>query len=246
MEERLNAYIAKRSRWSRRAIDALIDSQQVMVNGRIATLGQKVSDADVIMVSGETISTNRELPTYYMLNKPIGWITTTASGSQDNVMAMLPPTPRVYPVGRLDVSSSGLLLLTNDGELAVRLTHPRYQHEKEYEVTVAEPIGDADLEQFRNGMLLAGEFTLPAKVKRLTTTTFRIAIRQGRNRQIRRMCEARAHTVVSLRRTRIVSLQLANLPVGQWRTLTKDEVHHLREAVGLSTITPPPITTSPS
>ena len=245
MEERLNAYIAKRSRWSRRAIDALIENQQVIVNGRMATLGQKVSDTDAITVNGEPITSNRELPTYYMLNKPIGWITTTAD-SQDNVMAILPPAPRVYPVGRLDVASSGLLLLTNDGELAIRLTHPRYQHEKEYEVTVAEPISDADLEQFRNGMLLAGEFTLPAKVKRLTQTTFRIAVRQGRNRQIRRMCEARGHTVVSLRRTRIVSLLLANLPVGQWRSLTKDEVHHLREAVGLSTITPPPITTSPS
>ncbi|PJE75814.1 23S rRNA pseudouridine synthase F [Candidatus Uhrbacteria bacterium CG10_big_fil_rev_8_21_14_0_10_48_11] len=232
MPERINKFIAARSQWSRRQADELIARGLVTVNGTPVTPGATVTDADTVTVNGMTISAPAAL-LYLMLNKPIGYITTTDRRMSDNVLDLVPSTQRLFPVGRLDVLSSGLLLLTNDGELTNRLTHPRFEHEKEYVVEVDKTLTEDKLDVLRHGIRLRDKLTLPAKVRRLTDRGFSIAIREGKNRQIRRMCEYVGYNVINLRRTRVLSLSLGNLTVGRWRYLSAEEITHLRRDTGL-------------
>lgn len=234
---RINKYLSDQGFCSRREADRLIASGKVRINGRVAKLGDQVEAKDEIVVIGHAKTDERPERVYILLHKPVGYITTTDRKAKDNVLDLVPSKARLFPVGRLDVASSGLLLLTNDGELANKLTHPRYEHEKEYEVRVEEPLGrsptgesitDAELDKLARGVTLDDGPTLPAKIKRLATDRFTITIREGRNRQVRRMCAAIGHEVRTLKRIRLGSLELGELASGKWRELTAKEIKALR------------------
>ncbi|MBU0625438.1 rRNA pseudouridine synthase [Patescibacteria group bacterium] len=226
MKERINKYLSAQGICSRREADRLLTAGRVTVNGQPVSVGTKVSSDDQIEIDGELIN-NQPVKIYIILNKPVGVITTTDQRRPDNVINFIHLSERVFPVGRLDVLSSGLLLLTNDGELANRLTHPRYRHEKEYDVTVEQAVTDDQLELLKTGLKLADGPTLPAKVRRFDANRFRIVLREGRNRQIRRMCEALGLEIRRLKRVRVHTLKLGRLPIGHWRELTKKEVTEL-------------------
>ena len=168
-----------------------------------------------------------------MLNKPAGVIVTTDQSKKDNVIDFINIQERVFPVGRLDVKSEGLLLLTNDGVLANRLMHPKYEHEKEYVVLVDRPLDMKDIKRLQTGVDLDDGITLPAKVRKMDDNRFAIILREGRNRQIRRMCEALGYRVEALTRTRILTLRMpSTYPVGNWRSLTESEIRELKKAIG--------------
>lgn len=210
----------------------LISAGRVTVNGEVAVLGRRVdTDHDRVEVDGAPIGLKPGL-VYYLLNKPTG-VVTTASDPQGRptVVEMVPAEPRVYPVGRLDVMTEGLLLLTNDGDLAHRLAHPSHGVEKEYLAEVeGEPSAGA-IRRLREGVELDDGITSPAKVSQPDPGVLRITIHEGRNRQVRRMCEAVGHPVLRLVRVRIGPLRDAGLQPGEWRELTQGEVRSLVEAV---------------
>jgi 23S rRNA pseudouridine2604 synthase len=224
VKTRLNKHLADRGICSRRKADALIASGAVLVNGKTATLGMLVDETDDVRLrGGKTVAVARPKTVYYAFHKPVGIITSVDPRARDSVLTAAKVPERVFPVGRLDVASSGLLLLTNDGRLSERITHPRYHHEKEYVVSVSRPIGDAALERMAGGMMILGSMTKPARVTRVDDRTFRIVLTEGRNRQIRRMCEAVHREVTSLRRVRVMNVLLGDLPEGATRPLTAEE-----------------------
>jgi 23S rRNA pseudouridine2605 synthase len=232
--ERLQKVLARAGVASRRASEELISAGRVSVNGHTARLGQRVdSEQDQVSVDGVPIAIRAGL-VYYLLNKPRG-VVSTASDPQGRptVTGLVPAEPRVYPVGRLDAESEGLLLLTNDGELTHRLTHPSFGVEKEYLVSVTgRPSGGA-IRALRNGVQLDDGMTAPARVSQVEPSMLRITIHEGRKRQVRRMCEAVGHPVDRLVRTRIGPLRDRSLSPGKWRRLTAPEVRKLeREAFG--------------
>jgi len=233
---RLNRYLAACGVASRRKAEALIEAGRIALNGtRVTELATFVNpDVDEVTVDGKQVS----LPsssTWILLNKPEGIVTTAADPQgRQTVLSLVPSEPRVFPVGRLDRDTSGVLLLTNDGALAHRLLHPRYHIEKEYEVVVEGKVPTAALQSLRRGILLEGETrpTSPAKVRVVSAgppyTRLRMILGEGRNRQVRRMLEAVGHPVLQLRRVRIGPVTLGDLPVGSWRLLTGEEVRALR------------------
>lgn len=227
MSVRINKYLAEQGYCSRREADRLIQAGRVLINDRPAKLGDTVEEGDRVNVKGRSIK-KREGPVYIMLNKPVGYITTSDRRSRQNVMELVQLEKRVYPVGRLDVSSSGLLLLTNDGELANRLMHPRFEHEKEYLVDVDHELDERAIRALRNGVALEDGKTLPGKATQTGPRTVRLTIREGRNRQIRRMMEALGYEAVGLMRIRIGELKMQHLRPGQWRHLKPSEVKLLR------------------
>ena len=222
---------------SRRAAEKLMAEGRVSVNGRtIFELGTKADPAvDDIRVDGRRIK-SAERPRYILLNKPRGYVTTRSDEKRRKTVIDLLEGVReyVYPVGRLDYDSEGLRLLTNDGELAAQLTHPRHQLERTYEARVAGMPDERALEKLRNGVPLDGKRTLPADVlavnkeRRDTDAVLLITIREGRNRQVRRMCEAVGHPVQRLKRTKFGPIADRKLPVGAWRDLTAEEVRRLK------------------
>ena len=231
---RINKYLSEHGYCSRREADRLIAAGKVFINDEPAGLGDKVTEDDLVRVDGR----DRKKPpkkVYILLNKPVGLISTTDKNSKDNVVDYVGYPERLYPVGRLDVKSEGLILLTNDGVLANRMMHPRYEHEKEYVVKVNRPISRRDVVQMQHGVELEDGVTLPAKVRHMDDYTFAIILREGRNRQIRRMCEALGYEVTSLKRTRVLSLKMpTTYPVGHWRHLTEFEVRDLKKATGMN------------
>ncbi len=227
MATRINKFLSQRGYCSRREADKLIESGKVRINGRRARLGDSVERDDEVVIIGKEYLEKPD-SVYIMLNKPIGVITTTDRSKQDNVIGFLGLKDRVFPVGRLDVESSGLLILTNDGALAQRLTHPKYGHEKEYEVKVAGEVTEDQLNKLRKGVRVGGKRTLPARIRRVGPNRFGIVIRQGRNRQIRKMCAAVGLHVLALKRTRVHTLKLGRLRIGQWRPLTREEIAQLK------------------
>ncbi|PIR52983.1 rRNA pseudouridine synthase [Candidatus Peregrinibacteria bacterium CG10_big_fil_rev_8_21_14_0_10_49_10] len=238
MQERLQKILSARGICSRRKAEEYILQGLVTVNGQKAELGQKADpEVDDIQVDGKVVEARKDL-LYYVLNKPAGVVTTNANREdQITVRDILPPKlqGKIVPVGRLDKETTGLILLTNDGVLAYRLTHPKFDHQKEYEVTVQKKIFDGALVKLQNGMTIAGEKTKPAGIKRINTTTFRITLTEGRNRQIRRMCQKVGSPVVTLKRVRIETLTDDRLHEGQLRELTKKERSDLLYRVGLET-----------
>ena len=235
-EERLNKVLARAGISSRRKAEAFIVSGRVAVNGEVVReLGTKVDPArDEVAVDGAPIGA--ETREYWALHKPIGVITTTDDPwGRPTALDLVPSTGRVYPVGRLDADSSGLLLFTNDGELAFRLTHPRFEHEKEYHALAGGRPDAAALERLRRGVELDGRPTAPAAVEVLGPeqggTWLRIVIHEGRNRQVRRMLEAVGHPVVRLVRIRIGPIALGALPEGAARPLAPEERQALRALV---------------
>ena len=229
---RLQKVLAQAGLGSRRTCEELIERRRVRVNGEVAVLGRRVDpEVDVVEVNGAQIGVKPGL-VHYLLHKPVGVITTaTDPQGRPTVVELVPTEPRVFPVGRLDADSEGLLLLTNDGDLTHRLTHPSFGVDKEYLVEVeGEPTRGA-LARLRDGIDLDDGRTAPAKVAQLDGRLLRITIHEGRNRQVRRMCEAIGHPVVRLVRTRIGPLTDRTLKPGEWRALTQDEVRALERAV---------------
>ncbi len=228
---RLQKVLAQAGLGSRRACDELIDAGRVQVNGERARPGQRVDpEVDVVEVDGAQIGVRPGL-VHYLLNKPAGVITTASdTHGRPTVMDLVPAEPRVFPVGRLDGDTEGLLLLTNDGDLTHRLTHPSYGVDKEYLVEVEGNPHRGVVTRLREGVELDDGVTAPAKVAVLGDHLLRITIHQGRNRQIRRMCEAVGTPVVRLVRTRIGPLTDRTLKPGEWRPLTQDEVRALERA----------------
>ena len=230
--ERLQKVLARVGIGSRRVCEDLIAEGRVLVDGEMAVLGRRVDpETALIEVDGAPVGVRPDL-VHYVLNKPAG-VVTTADDPQGRptVVGLVPNEPRVFPVGRLDVDTEGLLLLTNDGELAHRLTHPSYGVEKEYVAEVEGLPTRAVLRRLREGVELDDGPTAPARATLVDPSVVRLTIHEGRNRQVRRMCEAVGHSVVRLVRTRIGPLAERSLAPGAWRELTGDEVRSLQRAV---------------
>jgi 23S rRNA pseudouridine2605 synthase len=229
---RLQKVLAQAGLGSRRTAEEMIERGRVRVNGERAELGRRVDpDADVIEVDGAQIGTKAGL-VHYLLNKPAGVVTTAADPQgRPTVVELVPAEPRVFPVGRLDADTEGLLLLTNDGDLTHRITHPSYGVEKEYLAEVASEPSRGALRALRQGVELDDGITAPAKVAVVGDRLIKLTIHEGRNRQVRRMCEAVGHPVVRLVRTRIGPLAERSLAPGEWRALAQDEVRALERAV---------------
>jgi 23S rRNA pseudouridine2605 synthase len=229
--ERLQKVLARAGFGSRRACEELIAEGRVTVDGEPAGLGRRVDvERHRVEVDGVPVSLRPGL-VYYLLNKPRGVVTTASDPEgRPTVVALVPAEPRVFPVGRLDADTEGLLLLTNDGDLAHRLTHPSFGVEKEYVAEVEGRPGPGVVRRLREGVELDDGPTAPAKVALLAPQVLRIAVHEGRNRQVRRMCAAVGHPVRRLVRTRIGPLADRRLPPGEWRALTRAEVRALEVA----------------
>lgn len=231
---RLQKFLAEAGVCSRRRGEAYIREGRVKVNGRVVSqMGVKIDpDKDVVEVSGRVVAS--AVPDIYiMLNKPEGYISSCRHAKRKIVLDLIDIPHRIYPVGRLDMDSTGLLLLTNNGRLHYHLTHPSFDHEKEYIVKTKTPISDTDLDMLSKGVKLDGKPTRPALTIRQGSHEFRIVLQEGRNRQIRRMGEAVGNEVVHLHRIRMATLQLGNLPAGQWRYLSETEIEELKQFCGL-------------
>jgi 23S rRNA pseudouridine2605 synthase len=227
-EERLQKVLARAGFGSRRRCEELITSRRVLVNGEVPILGAKVDlERDEVILDGTRVVVS-DANVYYLLNKPVG-ILTTASDPQrrKTVMSLVPKNPRVFSVGRLDMNTEGLLLLTNDGTFAHQLQHPSFGIEKEYLVELAETPSDSAISQLRKGIELDDGLTAPARVSRVGDKGLRIVIHEGRNRQVRRMCEEVGYNIKRLVRTRIGSIVDQKLRPGEWRDLKPQEVHEL-------------------
>jgi len=233
---RLNAFLARAGVASRRKADELIRDGRVRVNGRAGELNTVVGKHDVVEVDGERVA--RQALAHLLLHKPPGVVTTARDPQgRPTVVDLVPSEPRVVPVGRLDADTTGALVLTNDGELAHRLAHPRYGVPKVYEADVDGSPSREALDALRDGIELDDGRTAPAEVRVLSTSRRRsrieLTLHEGRNRQVRRMLEAVGHPVRRLHRPRYAGLDLDGLQEGQWRTLTRGQVESLRRAVGL-------------
>jgi 23S rRNA pseudouridine2605 synthase len=229
---RLNAYLARAGVASRRGADELIKAGRVTVNGSPGQLNTFVGSRDRVAVDGRPVE--RQELAHVLLNKPRGTVTTLRDPEgRPTVVDLVPGSPRVVPVGRLDVDTSGVLLLTNDGPLAHRLAHPRYGVEKAYLADVEGEPGDDVLRRLATGIELEDGRTAPARVRRVAPSRVELVLHEGRNRQVRRMLEAVGHPVRRLRRTRYAGLGPGRLRPGEWRALTRDEVAALRRLVGL-------------
>jgi 23S rRNA pseudouridine2605 synthase len=228
---RLNAYLARAGVASRRAADDLIKAGRVTVNGEPGQLNTFVEQADHVEVDGRPVSPQRLA--YVLLHKPAGVVTTARDPhGRPTVVDLVRHEARVVPVGRLDADTTGALVLTNDGPLAHRLAHPRYGVEKVYEVEVEGEPTDEQLRQLREGVQLDDGRTAPARAKRHGPHTLELALHEGRKHQVKRMCAAVGLPVRRLHRPRYAGLELGDLPAGQWRELTDEEVRHLRVATG--------------
>ena len=229
---RLNAFLARSGVASRRRADDLIRAGRVRVNGAPGQLNTVVGRHDIVEVDERRVQL--QALAYVLLHKPAGVVTTARDPQRRaTVVELVPPEPRVVPVGRLDADTTGALLLTNDGDLAHRLAHPRYGVPKVYEADVeGRPSADA-LAQLRDGVELEDGVTAPAEARRLGPSRIELTLHEGRNRQVRRMCEAVGHPVLRLHRSRYAGLRLGKLEPGEWRELTKEEVSELRTLAGL-------------
>jgi len=219
---RLNKFISDSGKTSRRGADKLIADGRVTINGKIAKIGSQVNPGDDVRVNGQQIRVARN-NVYLALNKPVGITSTTEKNVKGNIVDLVNHPLRVFNIGRLDKDSEGLILLTNDGDIVNEILRAENRHEKEYIVSVDKPITPEFVKQMSEGVKILGTKTLPCKVEKLSKYDFRIILTQGLNRQIRRMCEALGYEVYRLQRIRIMNIELGNLPVGQWRDLTKKE-----------------------
>lgn len=225
---RLNKYLSAHGVCSRREADELIARGKVRVNGHTAAMGEKVTGREDICVCGKRIGKKGPGHIYIVLNKPRGIVCTTKN-DKDNVIDFLKLDQRVFPAGRLDKDSEGLLLLTSDGDIVNRIMRGAAGHEKEYVVRVNRSVDDAFIRKMSQGVYLEelDVTTRPCQVRQTGRDVFHIILTQGLNRQIRRMCQALGYRVVTLQRIRIMNIRLGNLPVGQWRHLTKEELEEM-------------------
>ena len=221
---RLQKFLSSAGVCSRRKGEEFIAAGKVAVNGKIVVeLGTKIDpDQDQVQVDGKVVKPAHNL-VYIALNKPRDYVSSCRHPGEKVVLDLVDVPERVYPVGRLDKDSTGLLLLTNDGRLHHRLSHPSFDHEKEYDVMVARPISDGALKKLRDGLPLMGTKTRPARITRISPSRFRIVLQEGKNRQIRRMVRKVGNEVVRLERKRFSNIKLGSLPPGKWRHLSRRE-----------------------
>ncbi|KAA9004653.1 23S rRNA pseudouridine(2604) synthase RluF [Paenibacillus spiritus] len=219
---RINKFISETGYCSRREADKLVEEGRVTVNGVKAVLGSQAEAGDEVRIDGRPLAAENRI-VYIALNKPVGITSTTESQIKGNIVDFVGHRERIFPIGRLDKDSEGLILLTNDGDIVNRILRAEGRHEKEYVVTVDRPITPSFVQGMSSGVRILGERTLPCQVTRINERVFRIILTEGKNRQIRRMCSAFGYEVRRLQRIRIMNIRLGNLPVGQWRDLTADE-----------------------
>lgn len=229
---RLQKFLAAAGVCSRRKAENLIRQGRVAVNGEIVTqLGTRVrADTDRVAVDGRPVAAGQSL-VYIMLNKPVGVVSSCSHPGQQTVLDLVCVKERIYPVGRLDKDSRGLLLLTSDGHLHHRLLHPSFDHEKEYEVEVDRFIPDGALRRLAGGVKLKGRKTRPAEITRISGRRFRMVLKEGRNRQVRRMVSKVGRSVTDLKRVRVAGIRLGKLPEGSWRHLTLGERETLLKGI---------------
>jgi len=234
---RLQKFLSAAGVCSRRKGEEYITAGRVAVNGRIVTeLGTRIDpETDLVQVDGKQVESSQP-HVYIALHKPQGYVTSCRHPGEKIVIDLVDIPQRIYPIGRLDKDSTGLLLLTNDGRLHHRLSHPSFDHEKEYEVTTAQTITDGALRKLAEGLPLMGTKTRPAKIRRLSDQKFRIVLKEGRNRQIRRMVRKVGGQVARLKRIRVGNVKLGRLAPGSWRYLTQAEELHL-----LTSLNPEPL-----
>ncbi|HEY5947969.1 MAG TPA: 23S rRNA pseudouridine(2604) synthase RluF [Kofleriaceae bacterium] len=223
---RLNKFLSESGACSRREADTFIEEGRVTVNGVPAALGTQVNDGDDVRLDGDRVGQARKKtkPVYIALNKPVGITCTTERHVAGNIVDFVNHPERVFPIGRLDKDSEGLILLTNDGDIVNEVLRAEHKHEKEYIVGVDHAITPEFVEQMSAGVRLSDATTKPCKVQKLGPKVFKIVLTQGLNRQIRRMCEALGYTVEALQRVRIMHVRLGELPLGRWRQLTPQEI----------------------
>jgi len=228
---RINKYLSEVGYCSRRASDKLIDEGRVRINGAVTEKGSKVLPSDIVSVDGKTISEPKEDFIYLAFNKPIGIVCTTDTiREKNNIIDFINYPKRIFPIGRLDKPSQGLIFLTNDGDIVNKILRARNNHEKEYEVTVNKPITREFVKKMSEGIPILGTITRRCYVRQNSTHTFTIVLTQGLNRQIRRMCEFLDYQVTKLKRVRIMNIKL-DVPIGKWRYLNEDEIHVINSMV---------------
>jgi 23S rRNA pseudouridine2604 synthase len=236
-ETRINKYLSEAGYCSRRAADKLIEDGRVTINGEVPLMGTKIVEGDVVKVDGKSVVKKDEKAVYLVLNKPRGIVCTTDTRvEKDNIIDFLNYPKRIFPIGRLDKASEGLILLTNDGDIVNKILRARNNHEKEYIVQVNKPIDKDFVKKMSQGVPILDTVTRPCKVEQLTRVRFKIILTQGLNRQIRRMCEYLGYHVQQLKRVRIMNIHL-DLPNGKFREMTKEEFRELNNLLADSSKT---------
>lgn len=233
---RLNKYISDTGLCSRREADDLIEQRRVKVNGQVADTGVRVEPGDDVTVSGKLLRA-KPAPVYLVYNKPVGITCTTDQSVAGNIIDAVRYRQRIFPIGRLDKPSEGLILLTNDGDIVNKILRAGNAHEKEYTVSVDRPFDDTFIQRMGAGLPILGTRTLPCKIKRVNGNTFNITLTQGLNRQIRRMTEYLGYEVTRLKRVRLMNIRLTGLKAGQWRELTRAELDVINTMVANSSKT---------
>ena len=234
---RINKYLSEVGYCSRRAADKLINEGRVTINGLVPEMGTKITPKDEVRVDGELISEPNEKLVYLAFNKPVGIVCTTDTKvEKDNIIEYINYPKRIFPIGRLDKPSEGLIFLTNDGDIVNKILRARNIHEKEYLVTVNNPITKSFIQKMSSGVPILDTVTRKCQVEQISKKVFKIILTQGLNRQIRRMCEHLDYRVVKLKRTRIMNVSL-DIPVGQWRNLTDEEIKEINRLVSYSSKT---------
>lgn len=229
-QTRINKFLSESGFCSRREADKLLEQGRITINGIVPELGTKVSSEDEIRVDGKLIREKTEKPVYLAFNKPVGIECTTNQSVRDNIVDYINYPKRIFPIGRLDKASEGLIFMTNDGDIVNKILRARNNHEKEYIVTVDRPITDRFIERMSNGIPILDTVTRKCKVEQISKYVFRIILTQGLNRQIRRMCEYLDYEVTALKRTRIINISL-DVHVGRYRDLTDDEIKQLNKLI---------------
>lgn len=224
---RINKYISETGFYSRRETNRLIAAGRITINDKVCEAGAHVEPLDIVLVDGEAIPANRSEPVYLALNKPIGIVCTAAEQVAGNIITYINYPTRIFAIGRLDKASEGLILLTNDGSIVNQMMRSEHGHEKEYVVTVDNPVTDEFMQAMSRGVEILNVITKPCKVDRTSEYEFRIILTQGLNLQIRRMCKALGYRVLKLERVRIMNITLDHLERGQWRHLERRELELL-------------------
>ncbi len=231
---RINKYLSEVGYCSRREADKLIDARKITINGKVPEMGTKVSEGDEVRVKGKLVSNPKEKPVYIAFNKPIGIVCTTDTRvEKNNIIDYINYPKRIFPIGRLDKPSEGLIFLTSDGDIVNKILRARNNHEKEYIVTVDKPVTDNFVRKMSNGVPILDTVTRKCTVERIGRYEFKIILTQGLNRQIRRMSEYLGYTVQKLKRVRIMNVKL-DVPLGKWRYLSKEELNEINQLVSES------------
>lgn len=237
---RINKYLSEAGFCSRREADKLIEQGRVTINGQVPEMGTKVKPGDQVSVDGKPIENYNDKKVYLAFNKPVGIVCTTDTGvEKDNIIDFINYPTRIFPIGRLDKASEGLIFLTDDGDIVNKILRARNNHEKEYIVTVNRPVTSNFIERMGMGIPILNTVTKKCEVERLGKFDFRIVLTQGLNRQIRRMCEYLDYEVTNLKRTRIMNVSL-DIPVGEWRDLTREELDTIQAMISDSSKTASP------